>query len=91
MVLNNTFSALSDPTRRKILELLKKKDMSVNEIAVNFDITLPSLSHHLTALKNSNLVTTNRRGQQIFYSLNLSAFEEIAKELYSFFNKSKNK
>lgn len=91
MVLNNTFNALSDPTRRKILELLKKKDLSVNEIAVNFDITLPSLSHHLTILKNSNLVTTQRRGQQIFYSLNLSIFEEISQELYNFFNKTKKK
>ena len=87
MTLNNTFSALSDPTRRKILELLKKKDMSVNEIALNFDITLPSLSHHLTTLKSANLVTSRRKGQQIIYSLNLSVFEEIAKELYNFFNK----
>ena len=87
MTLNKTFNALSDPTRRKILELLKKKDMSVNEIALNFAITLPSLSHHLAALKNADLVIAQRRGQQIIYSLNLSVFEEVAKELYSFFNK----
>ncbi len=87
MTLNNTFSALSDPTRRKILELLKKKDLSVNEIALNFDITLPSLSHHLTVLKNANLVTTRRKGQQIIYSLNLSVFEEISEEIINFFNK----
>ena len=87
MGLNKTFAALADQTRRKILELLKKKDMSVNEIALNFDITLPSLSHHLTVLKNASLVTTQRRGQQIIYSINLSVFEEVAKELYGFFNK----
>ena len=91
MTLNNTFTALSDPTRRKILELLKKKDMPVNEIALNFDITLPSLSHHLTALKNADLVSTERRGQQIIYSLNLSVFEEVAEQLYNFFNNKKNK
>ena len=91
MSLNKTFVALADPTRRKILELLKKKDMSVNDIAVNFDITLPSLSHHLTALKNSSLVTSQRRGQQIIYSLNLSVFEEIAKQLYTFFDKNNKK
>ncbi len=91
MSLNNTFSALADPTRRKILELLKKNDLSVNKIAVNFDITLPSLSHHLTILKNAGLVSTQRRGQQIIYSLNLSVFEEIANDLYSFFNKKNNK
>ena len=91
MTLNKTFHALSDSTRRKILELLKKGDKSVNEIALNFDITLPSLSHHLTVLKNANLVIAQRRGQQIIYSLNLSVFEEISKELYGFFNKSKSK
>jgi len=89
MSLNKTFSALADPTRRKILELLKKGDMPVNTIALNFGITLPSLSHHLNALKNANLVTTQRRGQQIFYSINLSVFEEVSKELYTFFNKKK--
>nr|AQS29821.1 hypothetical protein [uncultured bacterium] len=87
MTLNKTFNALSDPTRRKILELLKKRDMSVNEIAINFDMTLPSLSHHLTTLKNADLVTSRRRGQQIIYSLNLSVFEEAAKEIINFFNK----
>ncbi|NUM25396.1 MAG: winged helix-turn-helix transcriptional regulator [Candidatus Buchananbacteria bacterium] len=87
MSLNKTFSALSDPTRRKILELLKKKDLSVNDIALNFSISLPSLSHHLTILKNAQLVTSQRRGQQMIYSLNLSVFEEIAKQLYGFFNK----
>ncbi|OGY45869.1 MAG: hypothetical protein A2731_01980 [Candidatus Buchananbacteria bacterium RIFCSPHIGHO2_01_FULL_39_8] len=61
--------------------------MSVNEIAINFDMTLPSLSHHLTTLKNADLVTSRRRGQQIIYSLNLSVFEEAAKEIINFFNK----
>ena len=83
------FSALADPTRRKILKLLRKRDLSVNEIALNFDMTLPSLSHHLATLKNTDLVTTERRGQQIIYSLNLSVFEEVAKDLYDFFNRPK--
>lgn len=91
MSINKTLSALADPTRRKILELLKKKDMSVNEMALNFNITLPSLSHHLSTLKNADLVSTKRRGQQIIYSLNLSIFESTAKELYNFFNHKKNK
>ncbi|MFA6321855.1 MAG: autorepressor SdpR family transcription factor [Candidatus Buchananbacteria bacterium] len=87
MSLNKTFFALSDSTRRKILEILKKRSQSVNEIALNFDITLPSLSHHLTILKGASLVSANRQGQQIIYSLNLSVFEEIADELFNFFNK----
>jgi len=87
MSINTTFQALADPTRRRILEILKEGDKPVSEIAVHFDMTLPSLSHHLAILKNADLVTTERRGQQIIYSLNLSVFEEVAEEIYSFFNK----
>lgn len=87
MGLNKTISALADPTRRKILELLKKKDMGVSEIAKNFSITLPSLSHHLTILKNAGLATSHKKGQENIYSLNLSAFEEAAKLLINFFKK----
>jgi len=91
VTLNKTFQALSDPTRRKILQLLRKNDLSVNEIAGDFDMTLPSLSHHLNILKNADLVSTKRRGQQIIYSLNLSVFEEIAEEVYNFFKKNNKK
>lgn len=87
MVLNETFNALSDPTRRKILDLLKKKDMPAGEIGKNFKITLPSLSHHLNILKQTNLVSSQRDGQQIIYSLNLSVFEEVAKNLIKYFKK----
>lgn len=85
MTLNLTLQALSDPTRRKILEMLKKKDMPAGEIGKNFDITLPSLSHHLSVLKQANLVTFRRKGQELIYSLNLSVFEEIAEKLIKFF------
>lgn len=79
--------ALSDPTRRKILELLKKKDMSVTEINKHFDITMPSLSHHLSVLKQADLITYRRQKQELIYSLNLSVFEEVAKLLIKFFRK----
>lgn len=85
MTLNNTFQALSDPTRRKILELLKKKDLSAGDIGKSFDITLPSLSHHLGVLKQAGLVTSTRKGQEIIYSINLSVFEEVAEKLIKFF------
>jgi len=85
MTLNKTIKSLSDPTRRKILEILKKKDLAVNEIAGNFDITLPSLSHHLNILKQADLVTSRRKGQEIVYSLNLSAFEQAAKAVMKIF------
>jgi DNA-binding transcriptional ArsR family regulator len=87
MTLNNTLQALSDPTRRKILELLKKKDLAAGEIAKHFNITLPSMSHHLNVLKQANLVTFRRQGQELIYSLNLSVFEEVAKNLMRFFKK----
>jgi ArsR family transcriptional regulator, arsenate/arsenite/antimonite-responsive transcriptional repressor len=87
MTISNTMHALADPTRQKILELLKKKDLTAGEIARNFNITLPSLSHHLSVLKQSELVTSQRRGQELVYSLNLSVFEEVAKKLIKFFKK----
>ena len=70
-----------------MLELLKKKDLAVGEIAKNFSITLPSVSHHLNVLKQADMVTSRRKGQEIIYSLNLSVFEEIAEKLVKFFKK----
>lgn len=75
---NNAFKALSDPTRRKILELLAKKgDMPAGELGSYFTITAPSLSHHLNLLKNAGLVQDTRQGQKIVYSLNTTVFQEL--------------
>ena len=71
------WKALSDPTRRKILLLLKGKDMSAGEIAEHFNVTKPTLSHHLEILKNAELVTSRRQGQKIIYSLNTTVLEDI--------------
>lgn len=87
MILSKTIGAMSDPTRREILSILKKSDMTAGDIGKNFKITLPSLSHHLNVLKQADLVTSLRDGQTIVYSLNLSAFEEVSKALISFFKK----
>jgi len=84
-MLNKTLQALSDPSRRKILELLKKKDMPAGELGRHFSITAPSISHHLSVLRNADLVTSRRQGQELIYSLNLSVFEEAAKALIKFF------
>lgn len=88
-MLNATLSALSDATRRRVLDLLKKKDMSAGQIGKHFSITAPSLSHHLNVLKQADLVTCQRRGQEIIYSLNLSVFEEVAERLMNFFENKK--
>ena len=77
MTVNDTFKALSDKTRREILDLLKEQDLTAGEIADRFSISKPSISHHLNILKQANLVIDERQGQNISYSLNTSVFEEI--------------
>ena len=86
MTLNETFKALSDPTRRKILEMLKKEDMSAGAIAEHFNITLPSLTHHFNILKNADLISQQRQGQQIIYSLNLSVLDELIDSYFKIFS-----
>lgn len=81
------FSALSDPTRRAILKMLKEKDMTPGEIITHFSISKPSLTHHLQTLKSADLVRTKRDGQFIIYSLNESVFEEVAEILFDMFGK----
>jgi DNA-binding transcriptional ArsR family regulator len=71
------FRALSDPTRRQILKLLKKGSKPAGEIAEHFPMTKGSLSHHFNALKAADLVRTERRGQQIVYSLNTTVFQDV--------------
>ena len=75
--LNETFKALSDKTRRQILKFLHEGDLTAGEIADHFDMTKPSISHHLNLLKQADLISDRRQGQNIYYSLNTSVFEEI--------------
>lgn len=92
MTLTNTFSALSDPNRQKILDMLKNGEMSVSSICENLDITMATLSHHLDILKRAELISSRRSGQQILYSINLSVFEELSEEVIKFLIiKPKNK
>lgn len=82
---DDIFKALSDPARRKILELLGEGDMSAGHIASHFNITKPSLSRHLSLLKSAGLVKSERNGQQIIYSLNTDAVREIMRWFYNSF------
>lgn len=75
--MNNLFKALNDETRRRIIELLKEKDMDAGEIAEKFKISKPSISHHLDILKRADLITSEKRGQHIIYSLNTSILEDL--------------
>lgn len=71
------FKALADPTRRRILELLRDSDLTAGELAEHFDISKPSLSHHLATLKSAGLVSDERRGQNIVYSLNTTVMQDL--------------
>jgi len=77
--LNDGFKALSDPTRRKILQMLRERDMTAGEISDQFDISKPSISHHLTILKQADLIQDERKGQNILYSLNTSVFDDLVR------------
>ena len=75
--MNYLFKALNDDTRREILEMLKKQDMNAGEIAKAFDISKPSISHHLDILKRAGLISGQKKGQFIIYSLNTSILEDL--------------
>jgi DNA-binding transcriptional ArsR family regulator len=74
---NDLFKALNDDTRRQIIELLKERDMNAGEIAEQFNISKPSISHHLELLKRADLLTRDKQGQFIVYSLNTSVLEDL--------------
>ncbi len=74
--MNDTFKALSDPTRRQIIQLLKERDMTAGEISDHFSISKPSISHHLNILKQARIVQDERQGQNMLYSLNLTVIQE---------------
>jgi len=75
--MNALFKALNDKTRRQIVELLKDKDMNAGEIAKHFNISKPSISHHLDILKRADLITSEKKGQFVEYSLNTSILEDV--------------
>ncbi len=75
--MNQLFKALNDATRREILTLLKAKDLTAGEIAAHFDISKPSISHHLDLLKQADLVTAEKRGQYVIYAINTTVLEDL--------------
>lgn len=75
--LNDSFKALSDPTRRQIILLLRGRNMTAGEIADHFQISKPSISHHLGVLKQADLIQDERQGQNIMYYLNTSVLDDV--------------
>ena len=75
--MNDIFKALDDPTRREILKMLRIQDMTAGDIAAQFDMTAPSISHHLDKLKRAGMVTTIKQGQYVLYSINTTIIDDI--------------
>ncbi|NGP89819.1 autorepressor SdpR family transcription factor [Fodinibius halophilus] len=86
--MNTLFKALNDATRRRILQMLQDKDMTAGEIADQFDISKPSISHHLDILKQAKLISSERDGQFIRYAINTTVVEEAANWFLEILNKS---
>jgi DNA-binding transcriptional ArsR family regulator len=74
---NEAFKALADPTRRQILALLRQGEKTAGDLAQRFDMTKPSMSHHFNILKEADLITSRREGQQIWYGLNTTVVEDL--------------
>jgi len=86
---NEVFKALSDPTRREILRLLAEGEQSAGKLAESFDMTKPSMSHHFSVLKEADLITSRREGQQIFYAVNTTVVQDVLRWLFEFFGSPK--
>jgi DNA-binding transcriptional ArsR family regulator len=82
--MNALFKALNDPTRRQMLDMLQKSDLTAGEIADQFEMTKPSISHHLDLLRQAGLVESTRRGQFITYTLNTTVLDELLAWLMGF-------
>lgn len=75
--MNILFKALNDPNRRQILEMLRKGSLTAGEIAEGFDMSKPSISHHLDLLKQADLVISEKKGQFVYYSLSTSVLDDL--------------
>ncbi len=82
---NKFFKALSDETRRNILRLLERREQSVGEIVRNFDLSQPTISRHLSVLREADLVIDRRHGQRVIYHLNARALSDSARRFFGSF------
>ena len=75
--INQAFKAIADPTRREILRMLRKEEMTAGDLAQHFDMSKPTMSHHFAVLKAADLITSRREGQTIWYALNTTVLEDV--------------
>ncbi|WKK66262.1 autorepressor SdpR family transcription factor [Lutimonas zeaxanthinifaciens] len=86
--MNSLFKALNDDTRRQIIELLKDRDLNAGQIAAHFDMSKPSISHHLDILKRAELISSEKQGQFVNYSLNTTILEDLISWILTLKNRS---
>ena len=79
--MNAAFKALSDPTRRDIVHLLRTGPLTSGEIAQHFPVAWPTVSRHLAVIRDAGLITAERHGQQIVYELNTTVLEDLIHHL----------
>ena len=87
MISDKVFKALSDANRRKIIDLLKKKEMTAGEIAQHFNVSKPTISEHLKILRNADLIESEKNGQFITYFMNTSVLEDFLSHMINIFGK----
>lgn len=80
------FKASSDPTRVKIMKILKRKEMCVSEICKHFEMKQPSVSHHLSILKNVGIIEARKDGKEVFYTVNKKIINSCCSEFNKIFN-----
>lgn len=83
--MNKVYRALADPTRRRILALLRERDMTAGELAAQFDLAWPTISGHFRVLKDADLIQADRHGTSIIYHLNVGLLEEAMRALMDAF------
>ena len=74
---NSAFKAIADPARREILRLLRQGEMTAGDLAANFDMSKPTMSHHFAVLSEADLITRRRDGQTIWYGLNTTVLQDV--------------
>ena len=88
MRMNEVFKALADPTRRKMLQMLRGGDRTAGELADECALSKPSASHHFRVLREADLITSRRDGQNIIYSLNTTAVEDLLAIVLGLFSRA---
>ena len=83
--INRVYKALADPTRRRVLALLRERDMTAGELAAQFDLSWPTMSGHFTVLRDADLISADKTGTSITYHLNVSVLEEAMAALMETF------